>query len=119
VRPCWRSTESGDMGRGIVCLHDEQGTEWWGEWSTVVDALVYGLSDEALLRRHLRDEYGRDGMRDIDARLARAREHGSSFVDCRFDVSGNRAGPDESELTEAELIAAFRWPDGTHWAVRA
>ena len=76
------------------------------EWSTIVDAPVtYGLSLKEF-KTYYRKEYGREGMRNLDARLKRVEIHGTSSLEGDVDdvIAINRAGPDECELTRKGLI---------------
>lgn len=86
------------------------------EWSTVVDAPVsYGMTREDM-REHLLAET--DGSRAseimVDERLDRADAKGSSDLmgmTAEEVVAGNRAGPDESELTFDEIYEAYVKPE--------
>lgn len=84
--------------------------DYYLEWSTIVDAPVtYGMSlDE--FKAYYQEEYGRDGMRDLDQRLQRVERYGSSHVEGRSAediLSINRAGPDETDLTFDEIYQAY------------
>lgn len=96
------------MGSGLIRL--TRGTqEWFLEWSTSADApSTFGMS-EAELRAWTRDEYGRVGLRDLDARIERCRETGTSFYDDTLDVviAHNRAGRGERHLSRAGLIRRY------------
>ena len=75
-------------------------------WSTIVDAPVtYGMSREALAEYY--DEHeAAYGVDDFAERMHRVDQKGVSayFVDSVEDlVRGNRAGPDETELSLREL----------------
>lgn len=80
------------------------------EWSTIVDApITYGM-DEQELRKWLAFEYGEEGRRTADSRIARCRKKGtSSYIlpDLDSAVFPNRAGPDESEATLQEIIQTY------------
>lgn len=77
------------------------------EWSSIVDApLTYGMNI-ATLRRYIKEEYGMDGLRSLDARLERVDLKGtSSFVykSAEEAVSCNRAGDGETRLTMAQIV---------------
>ncbi len=94
------------MGRFIV-HHDGA----FLEWSTVVDAPVTVGMTEAELREHVAEQYGLEGLKMIDGRIARAVANGTSCICPPYDfddiVSCNRAGPDETELTREQLIRIY------------
>lgn len=97
------------MGRPIVKLVDASGKPWYLEWSTVVDAPVTnGMSLEDL-HQHIQNEYGRQGILELPARLARVEATGTSSIGGTLDglISCNRAGPNETELSLEELIAEY------------
>ena len=80
------------------------------EWSTIVDAPVSLGMPLSEFQTWYQAEYGSDGMRGLPDRLARVEKTGtSSFYGETLDdlISGNRAGPDEDELTRDELVAAY------------
>ena len=93
------------MGRPIIKLGD-----YYLEWSSIVDApIMFGLELEEF-KEYYRLKYGTDGMDDLDARLERVELNGTSYLDNRNvgdAISVNRAGPDESELTEEEIYQAY------------
>lgn len=99
------------MPRYIVKLHDDKlNTDYYMEWSTIVDAPVtYGVGlDE--FKRYYRDQYGEDGMRDFPNRMRRVDEKGtSSELDNSADelIRYNRAGKNETSLTKEELLEQF------------
>ena len=97
------------MPRFLVALRRDNEIRYI-EWSTVVDAPVtYGMTRDEL-EAYIREEYGREGERALPARLARLDAKGTSshIYDSADDVmSVNRAGPDETELTPAEIVAAY------------
>lgn len=89
------------MPRYIVKLKD-----LYFEYSTIVDAPVsYGLSlDE--FKEYYAWEHGQDGMIGLQRRLDRVEKFGSSsaFGESAEEVlEGNRAGPNETELTIDEI----------------
>lgn len=76
------------------------------EWSTIVDAPVtYGLSLKEF-KTYYRKEYGREGMRNLDARLKRVEIHGTSALEGDVDdvIAINRAGPGETQIDRPALI---------------
>jgi hypothetical protein len=92
------------MGRSIVKLGD-----YYLMWSTVVDAPVtYGMKLDEFKDWYLK-EYGRSGMLDLEDRLDRVEEAGTSALDEDIEslLSGNRAGDDEEELTLDELYRRY------------
>lgn len=98
------------MPKAIIKLHDAAtGKEYYLEWSTVVDAPVtYGMSlDE--FKGYYREEYGNDGMKHLDERLARVEasrcsSHLYSLADL---IDMNRAGPDEANATLGQIIEHY------------
>lgn len=94
------------MPRFIVKLSEED-KNWYLEWSTVVDApITYGMSLEKFKEFYI-GEYGRSSMDELEKRLARVEESGTS---CRMDdsvddtISFNRAGKKETKLTKQQII---------------
>ena len=93
------------MGRCIVKIKDK-----YLEWSSIVDAPVtFGMTlDE--LKGYIKEEYGREGMRELDKRLERVERTGASTIyEKSVDsiISCNRAGPNESHLTLEEIYQAY------------
>lgn len=96
------------MPRHIVRL-TKGNRSWLLAWSTIVDAPVtfgMGLREFEDYYRRL---YGSDGMRELPARLKRARENGNS-TDGGLKCTNaelfalNRAGYREARLSEGEII---------------
>lgn len=89
------------MGR-YICHHDG----FFFEWSTVVDAPVTYAMPREEFEQYYREEYGRSRMDDFERRMARAIETGTSAHGYTLEdvVSGNRAGPDETEATFEQII---------------
>lgn len=80
---------------------------WFFEWSTIVDAPTTEAMTREEFEQYYRDEYGRQAMDTLPQRLSRAIETGSSSLDgdsLADLVSGNRAGPDETELSLDGII---------------
>ena len=82
---------------------------YYMEWSTIVDAPVsYGMSlrEFRVYYRHL---YGEYGGKDLNERLVRVEESGTSCVDATLaeQISHNRAGPGESCLTYDGIIDRY------------
>lgn len=97
------------MGRYIVKLED-QGVDYYLEYSTVVDAPVtYGMTLNEF-KAYYKDQYGREGMRNLQERLDRVTEIGtSSRIDDSVDevFSCNRAGVGETKITKEEIIEIY------------
>ena len=99
------------MGRFIIKLHDE-GTDYYLEWSTVVDAPVtYGLTRQEF-EEYYRKQYGQVGMDGLADRMTRVDRVGTSSClswhkSADDHLSGNRAGPDETEATRDEILARY------------
>lgn len=88
--------------------------ELYCEWSTVVDAPVTHLMTQVELRAYMQAEYGDSGVRNLDERLARVEQQGTS---CRLGttvqnlLNFNRAGPNEAHIgTLEEMVTAYTAP---------
>lgn len=92
------------MGKCIVKIED-----LYCEWSTVVDAPTTKLMAKADFISYIGNEYGRQGLLDIDDRLYRADITGtSSLVRTKESLLlVNRAGKDETHLNEEQLYLIF------------
>lgn len=106
------------MGKFIVKIRD-----MYLEWSTIVDApTTFGMTLNDF-KKYYRQMYGEDGAKNLDSRLARVAEHGSSALPPCYWMPdllvGNRAGPDESTLTSKEIYQAYclRKPIRDGWLV--
>lgn len=98
------------MGQFIVKLKDGE-QDVLLMWSTVVDAPTYVFEDEAELEEWIRFRYGKDGVDELPARMARVHAKGTSSLNdgsAEEVVSFNRAGKDETCLT-IEQIIDFYW----------
>lgn len=89
-------------------------------WSSVTDAPKTTLMTLAELRQHTIMEDGYEGLRDLDSRLERVEQHGTSSRmgdTTKSLLRNNHAGPRESRVsTEAEMVAMFGGPEGPpHW----
>jgi hypothetical protein len=99
------------MPRYIAKFTDkETKTDYYLEWSTIVDAPVtYGVSlDE--FKEYYKTQYGSHGFKDLDERLERVEAKGtSSQIDENINdlIEGNRAGVDEEELTYDEIVREY------------
>jgi len=93
-----------------ICKIANDECAWYLEWSTVVDAPVtFGMSLEEF-KEYYKDEYGRQGIEDLDRRLERVEAKGISAFnyDSVDDLIGwNRAGKDESCLSKQQLIDVY------------
>lgn len=99
------------MPRFIIKLTDEKtNTDYYLEWSTVVDAPVtYGLS-LGEFREYYRHEYGQSGMRDFDQRMERVEKTGSSAYQDGFlstILAHNRAGDSEKSLSREQILELY------------
>jgi hypothetical protein len=106
------------MGRVIVKVN-----EYLLEWSSILDApTTFGMNREEF-EAYYRDEYGSSGHRDFEKRMARVEKTGTSNyynITVGEIISGNRAGPNESELTFDEIYQAYclQKPIRNGWLVR-
>lgn len=94
------------MGNTVIKIKD-----LYFEWSTVVDApTTFGMSLEEM-RQNLKDDYGQRGLDYFDSSsFARIEKVGAGWLNGKTledTVAGNRAGPDESELTIDEIYTAY------------
>ncbi len=94
------------MPRYILKLRDR-----YLEWSTIVDAPVTDGMTLDEFRDYYRSEYGEHGMTGLDARLERVEKNGTSAMvphhNIDYLISTNRAGPNETCLTEEELYREY------------
>ena len=99
------------MARLIIKIHDDKlNKDWYLEWSSIVDAPVtYGLElDE--FKKYYKEEYGREGMSELQDRLDRVEKtgcssrHGSTLDDI---LASNRAGEKEECLTKEQMLDKF------------
>lgn len=99
------------MPRYIVKLHDDRdGADYYMIWSTIVDAPVTRGGTLAQLEATVREENGESGIDQLPARLARVEAHGTSSqspMTAAELISGNRAGPRETEATLHEIIDTY------------
>lgn len=98
------------MGRTIIKLTDSAGADWYLEWSSVSDGPASEGMSRADFEAYYREEYGREGMAKLPARMARvdAKETTALDVGSVFDVlTFNRAGKGETCLTPAQLIEVY------------
>lgn len=97
------------MPRTIIKLRHE-GTDYYLEWSSIVDAPVtYGMPFEEFTE-YYRERYGGDGLTRFAERMERVRATGTSthYGDSAEEfVAYNRAGPEESCLTLEGIILGY------------
>lgn len=99
------------MGRAIFKVTTDSGEERFLVWSSIVDAPVtFACTAEEIVAVFVEDAI-QDTTRMVQGMLDRARETGSSSsFGCTVIadvVTGNRAGPGESTLTEDEIIEFY------------
>lgn len=93
------------------------------EWSTIVDAPVTFGMELKHFKRYYQKSNGTNGMSHFQERIDRADKTGSSgyppYNTLWSIIVGNRAGPNESELTEDEIYQAYclRQPIRDGWVV--
>ena len=91
------------MGRAIVKIKDK-----YFVWSSIVDApITYGMTVAELKAWH-KLEYGKSV--DVEQRLKRVEERGTSYIDCRSVeevIRMNRAGDNETCLTADEIYEKY------------
>lgn len=97
------------MARGLIKLTDCE-RDYYLEWSTISDRpSTYGMSlDE--LKAFVKDEYGKEGLRDLPDRLARLDAKGTSFHgdgDAISTILCNRAGVGETKLTYRQIVEMY------------
>lgn len=98
------------MARTIIRLERGDDVRYM-EWSSIVDAPGTYLVPIEGFRDYYAQQYGRDGVRGLQARLDRADERGtSSFHDRNLDeaIGFNRAGPLETVATAAQIFELYR-----------
>jgi hypothetical protein len=96
------------MGRGLIKIKD-----LYFEWSTIVDAPVtWGMTEEEL-REWTKENLGAEGLRELPERIERVGRKGTSYqgpYNLEDVISGNRAGPQETELSMDEIYIRYRKP---------
>lgn len=92
------------MGR-IILHHDGR----YAIYSTISDKIDVWDMSEADLREHLIEEALEEARREMEPRIARAAERGSSEYNASLatTVLCNRAGCNETRLTVEQIIDAF------------
>ena len=91
----------------VICHKDGR----YNIYGSICDSF-YWVSSISLdqLKKYIKDEFGNEGMRDLDKRLERAYEYGTSshYAQSIKDVVlCNRAGPEEKHLSFQECIEQF------------
>ena len=78
-------------------------------WSTIVDAPVTWFMNESQYRKYYKEEYGRTGMDGLDKKIEDAKNTGSNWAGYSLEdvITGNRAGEDETDLSEDEIIKEY------------
>jgi RNase P/RNase MRP subunit POP5 len=94
------------MGNFIIKFDTPDGPRYL-EYSTIIDAPVtFGMTlDE--FKQHYLEEYGRVGMNDLDGRLERVEQTGSSSYihkNRAATIRNNRAGRGGTCLTEKQIV---------------
>ena len=105
------------MPSHIVKLRDK-----YFEYSTIVDAPISEGATLAKFKAYYRRKYGAEGMRTLPERLARVEAKGTSSMgdeSAEDTLSGNRAGPNETELTLDELYRTYCLDDALAQAASA
>ena len=93
------------MGHCIIKIND-----CYLEWSSVVDAPISRGMDRARFIKYYRREYGARGMEGLEKRLDRADEFGVAdrgWGTVEDVIEGNRAGKNETCLTQDEIYAEY------------
>jgi hypothetical protein len=93
-----------------ICKFTNEDQAWYLEWSTVVDAPVtYGMSlDE--FKEYYKNEYGRQGLGELETRLERVEVKGTSSLmyDSLDDlISYNKAGQKGTSLSKQQIIDVY------------
>jgi hypothetical protein len=103
------------MSRAFLKLGDDA----YIEWSEVVDAPVsYVMTREQAVKAASEYTITEEGVsRDLatgEARIARADETGTSYTNTNSSaeevISFNRAGPNETCITLAQMLEQYRYP---------
>lgn len=98
------------MGKAIFKV-DDNGKERFLVWSSIVDAPVTFACTAAQIVAFFVEEAREDATQMAKRMIERARASGSSSRMGVYTIAnvagGNRAGPDESALTEDEIIEFY------------
>lgn len=90
----------------LIVHHDG----YFFEWSTVTDAPCTTGASRAEFEEYYREQYGEQGARSLPERLDRAIKYGTSSIEpmsVHDLIAGNRAGPNETELSLDEIIRIY------------
>ncbi len=106
------------MPKYIVKLTDKKtNTDYYMEWSTVVDAPVtFGLSREAF-EEYYQERYRPADYSELSKRMNRVEKWGTSSIDgetAEEMIIANRAGENETELTYEEILNQYCITPSTH-----
>lgn len=97
------------MPRMIIKLSEGK-RDWYLEYSTVVDAPInYGMSLEEF-KEYYQEEYGKSSMGELEKRLMRVEEKGSSSMihkGLNDTIDYNRAGKGETCLSKEQMIEHY------------
>lgn len=95
------------MPRHIIKLTDPAtSTDYYLEWSTIVDSpITYGMSLEEF-KEYYKEEYGRQGMLDLDQRLALVEKNGISTMDNRHTLDW-LLNTHVDKLTEQQILEKY------------
>jgi len=94
-----------------LCKLEHKGQAYYLEWSTIVDApTTYGMSLEKL-RKFVEEERGRYGIEELEKRLKRVEQKGTSahdnYITVDFLIAGNRAGEGNRKLSKKDIIEKY------------
>lgn len=94
------------MPRIIIKLSEGK-KSWYMEWCTMVDApITYGCTKKQFAK-YYEKQYGKQGMFDLEERLKRVEDRGTSsylYKSVESTISNNRAGKNETRLTKQQII---------------
>lgn len=93
----------------ICKFTDDQGKDYYLEWSNIADAPVTNGMDLESFIRYYRDEYGRREFEELPDIMARVEENGTSSHGTNLDdlIVRNRAGDNKEELTKKQIIEKY------------
>lgn len=86
-------------------------TDYYLEWSTIVDAPVTRGMTWEKFAKYYKKQYGREGMRDFEARIDRVEKTGISAYPPLDNLAGyfdyNQAGYDGATASKEDVIRAY------------
>ena len=94
----------------IFKLTGPDGREWYGLWSNICDRPLGRLQSWDAFQRDMLADTTKGQQMDFHQRMRRVEQYGTSMqraTSAAALLAGNRAGPQESTLTEAQLLAAY------------